>query len=355
MLQYIRNKKIVYGIIIFLISAFIGLVYFEWGKGGSTGGSNEIAWVNGKSIYIEDIKPIYSQLKERYKDQITEENSDKIEKQIMIESIQILVQKYILLEQAKKAKVSVSDDEIFRAISRIKDFRTEDGRFNIGLYSRLPAFYKRKLEKDTKEDVTTQFFWIRLQDLVKVSDIDLRLFFQEENTECKIRFVMAEVEGDSRNQPDNLLNIDQERIKAEKIIDQFVKIVKRTRNFTRTAALLRLKVKTTDYFSFFQPIKKIDSDDDERYNEIEFQDIYVNTFKLKPFQISEKISLNKGFVVLQLLSKKEPNWDKFYKELPTLKMECEARVHRNVRNEWYRHVRSKARIRDSLDKFYKQK
>ena len=352
MLQFVRKKSFVYAIIGFVILAFVALIYFEWGMGGRSGTANEVARVNGRSIYIQDVKPIYEQLKERYKDQLTEENTDKMEKRIMTESIQMLVQKYILLQQAKKAKVGVSENEITRSISRIKDFQTEDGKFNLGLYQRLPAFYKKKLESDTKEDLTTQLFQMRLLDLVRTSELDLRAFFQEKYTKCKVQFVMVEVEKKTQTEMDALLNVDQERIKAEKIIDQFVRITKRTRNFRGAAAALRLKVKTTDYFSFFHPINEIGTN--ERYNEIEVQDIYVKAFELKPGQISDKITLNKGFVVLKVIARKNPNWDKFYKELPTLRMEYQAKIQRYVRNEWFMNIIQKAKIYNYLDKFYGQ-
>ncbi len=354
MLQYIRKKGVVYVIIGSVILAFLALIYFQWGMGGKAASGNEIARVNGRSIYIQDIRPIYEQLKERYKEQITEENAGEIEKKIMTEAIQVLVQKYLFLEQAKKAKVSVSENEITRSISRIKDFRTEEGKFDLGLYYRLPAHYKQKLENDTKEDLTTQLFQMRLMDLVRISDIDLRIYFQEKYTECKVQFVMAEVEKKAQTEMDDLLNIDQDRMKAEKIIDQFLQIVKRTGNFRGTAARLGLKAKTTDYFGFFLPIKKVGSDEEERYNEIEVQDIYVNAFKLQPGQISDKITLNKGFVALKIISRRNPNWDKFYKELPELRIEYQAKIQRNVINEWYNNVRQNSKIYNYLEKYYQQ-
>ena len=349
MLQYIRNKNVVYTIIGIVILAFLGLIYFSWGKGGGGAAPDEIARINGKSIFLQDIKNIYENLKEKYKDQITEENTRQIEKQILNESVQAIAQKIILLEQAKKAKVSVSDDEILRSISRMKMFKTEDGKPNMSLFLRLPSFYKQKLEKETKEDLTTQLLWIRLFDLIKISDVDLQIFFQEKYTQSKIRFVIIEFKEGSQGQIDNLLNVNPERVQAEKTMDKFIRLVKKNRNFIGTASALGLRVKTTDYFSFFHPIKKPGSD--ERYNEIEFRDIYVNAFKLSPNQISDKISLNKGIAVIQVISRKNPDMNKFYKELPVLRAEYESKIRNVVQNEWYMHVAGKANYRLFIDEY----
>lgn len=352
MFKLMSNKKFIMIGAGIIILAFLGLVYFEWGKGGSAS-PNEVARINGRSIYLQDLKPLYEQMKERYKDQITEENASQIEKQVMFEALKMLIQKYIILKQAKDAKVSVSNDEILRAIARMKEFQTEDGKFNNYLYQRLPQYYKQQLEKNTKEDLISQLFRIRLFDLIKISDIDLRLYFMEKNSKCRIRFVMIDVEQNPQQGMDNLLSINEERIKAEKIIKQFIKSAKRTGNFLGRAAALGLKVKTTDYFGFFQPIKR--SGKDERLNEIEFQDVYLNAFKLSPYQISDQINLNKGVAVIQLLTKTSPNWDKFYKELPVLKSEYENRMRQYVLQDWYVNAVNKSKIRNNIDKFFQDK
>lgn len=345
------NKKVIIIIAGLAVLAFLALVYFEWGKGG-TSSPNELARINGRSIYLQDIKPLYEQIKERYKDQISKENAQQVEKQIMFEALKVLIQKYIILDQAQKAKVGVSSDEILRTISRNPNLQTKDGKFNDRYYQSLPAFYKQKLEKETQEELITQLFQIRLFDLIKISDIDLRLFFMEKNTKSKIRFVFVEGTAQNQTQGDNLLSVNDDRMKAEKKIQQFMKIIKKTGNFTGTAASLGLAVRTTDYFGFFQPITRPGSQD--RFNEIEFQDIYLKAFSLKPYQISDQINLNKGFAVIQVLSKSSPNWDKFYKELPMLRAEYEAKLRQYVLQDWYMKAVTDSKIKNNLDKLFQQ-
>jgi len=345
------NKKVIMIISGFAALAFLGLVYFEWGKGGA-GSPNELARINGRSIYLQDIKPLYEQLKERYKDQTTKENAAEIDKQIMFEALKMVLQKHILLDQAKNAKVGVSDDELLRSIARRKEFQTEEGKFNDYLYQRLPAYYKQQLEKETKDDLITQLFQIRLFDLIKISDIDLRVYFMEKNFKAKIRFVLLDVEPASPQGEGDLLSVNDNRAKAENKIAQFLKTAKATGNFLGTASAMGLQVQTTDYFGFFQPIKQAGKD--ERFNKMEFQDVYLNAFKLMPNQISDQVNLNQGIAVIQVLEKTAPNWDKFYKELPVLRGEYEARLRQYVLQDWYINALRKTKIQNNLDKLYKQ-
>lgn len=343
------QRKIVIVLAGFVVLAFVGFVYFQWGKGGTRGGvAFEVARINGHSIYLEEFRNLYERIKEQYRDKITEENSQQMEKEIMNRTLRVLIQKYLTLQEADKAGVSVSDNETFRNIIRRKEFQTESGQFNEYLYRRLPSYYKKRLENETRENLIEQLFQIRLLDSVKVSDLDLRLYYQQKYTKCKIRFVLLKLPKKEKTQTD-LLGLDEERVKLEKIADKFIKIAKRTGSFIGAANSLGLKIHTTDYFTFFGPINKLGKED-ERWRELEVQDVYQQAFKLRAYQISDKISLPDGYTVLQLIARKNPDWNKFYYEVPQLKAELEN-IHRNhVFQQWYITVIKKSKIINNLDK-----
>lgn len=344
------QRKIVIVLAGFVVLAFVGLVYFQWGKGGGTGGGAtfEVARINGHSIYLDEFRNLYEQIKEQYTDRISEENSQQMEKEIMNRTLRILIQKYLILQEADKAGVSVSDDETFRSIIRRKEFQTESGQFNEYLYKRLPSYYKNRLERETRENLIEQLFQIRLLDSVKISDLDLRLYYQQKYTKCKIRFILLKLPEKEKSRTD-LLGLDEERIKLEKIVDKFLKIAKRTGNFIGAANSMGLKIHTTDYFTFFGPINK-PGREDERWREIEVQDVYQQAFKLKPYQISDKISLPDGYTVLQLIARKNPDWNKFYYEVPQLRAELQN-IHRNyLFQQWFITVINKSKIINNLDK-----
>lgn len=352
MLSKLANKKLIAGISLIGALAFLGLIYFEWGRGGVSG-ANEIARINGHSIHMQDIKPLYEAIKEEYKDKITQENAEEVEKAIFDRALRTLIQKHVIIQQAAKAKVGVSNDEIMRNMLSRREFLAPDGKFDPRIYQGAPAYYKNALEKEVREDLVSQLFQIRLFDTVKTSDVDLRIYFQEKYTSRKVRFVMVRVnEEAAKGAMDNLLGANNERAKAEKAMDDFLKAAKQTGDFAGAAAARGLPVYTTDYFAFFNPIQKEGSK--ERFADIEFQEVFVNAFRLQPYQVSEKIALNHGFVALQLLARKEPDWNRFYKELPVLRNEYEGRARQAVLQDWYMNILERAKIVNNLDRLFKK-
>jgi hypothetical protein len=344
------ERKVIIWIAGILALAFIGLVYFEWGKGGTSINSlnYEIARVNGKSIYLPEFTNEYQRIKDLYyKEKSVSENQEQTDKEIMITALRSLIQKYLILQAAKKAKVSVSEEEIFRNIIRMKEFTTESGQFNEYFYKSMPNSIKRKLEEETKENLIQQLFQIRILDAVKVSDLDLRIYFQKRNTERKIRFVI--LRSEKKEQKDQLLpTLDEDRLKIEKQIDNFVNILKATKNFQYASQVSGLKIYETDYFHFFGPIKKVRSE--ERFNEIEIQDIYQKAFSLRKGEFSEKISLPDGYAVIQVIDSKEPDWNKFYYELPKIKAELENIYINYALNEWYISTIQNSKIVNNLER-----
>ncbi len=348
MFTKLNNRKLVLTISLLAATSFLLLIYLQWGRGGLSGGAGELAKVNGHSIYMQDIKSLYEYYKEKYKDQINNDNAKAMEKQIMMRALSGVIQRILILQEAEKAKVHISGDQIFNAVARKKEFRTEDGRFNIRLFERLPKSYKQKLKKETEDELKIQFFQMRLLDGVKLSDLDVRIYFQEKNTKCKIRYAFIKVE---ETQKSELLADSKVRMQSETRINKILQIAKKTGNLISAAASQGVRVKTTGYFTFFG---KISDNNKKEIKDLEVEDVYMNAFRLrKPGQISGKISLNNGFAIVQLINKIQPDWKNFYKELYTLRAEYEGAVKQWEFRDWYSTVYRNSRLVSYLDKYFK--
>ncbi len=340
------QKKMVIAMAGFLALAFIGLVYFEWGKGGTQGGSFEVARINGRSIYIQEFRILYERIKESYSQD--ENNPAPKESDIMLQTLRSLIQKYIILQQAKKAGVSVSEEQIFRDVARRKEFQTDSGQFNEYLYHNIPTYLRKKIEQESKEGLVQQLFQLRILDSVKVSEFDLRLYFQQKYLKRKIQFVFIPLPEESNN-IDNQLGLDENRVKIEKIVDNFIKLAISRGNFVAAANALGLKIQTTDYFTFFGTIQS-PNDKNKRWKEIEIQNVYEQAFKLGLHQISDKISLPSGYAVIQVIGIESPDWKKFYYEIPTLTAELKQLYQNYTFNQWYVNVIKHSKIINNIDK-----
>ena len=67
--------------------------------------------------------------------------------------------------------------------------------------------------------------------------------------------------------------------------------------------------------------------------------------------------MNNGFAVIQLLSRREADNSKFYKERPALQRQYEGRLRQTVMQEWYMHSYRNSGVKDAeigtyLEKLY---
>lgn len=350
MLRKLGNKTVITTIILVLVFAMAAWIYLELGRGGSFR-ENEVAKINGRSIFVMELKDDYNNIAPRYRDQRNAENNEQIEKTIWREAIREFCTRYIMVKESQKADIEVSDDAVWQYVQRHPDFLTE-GKFDPYKFSRFSTAAKERLEKETSDRIRSQMLMMRVFELAKVSDIDLRIYYQQKYSKSKIRFVMARVsQPQVQDQADPLL-LDTGRVNAEKKIDQFINLAKRSGNFIAAANAVGLPIQTTDFFNMFDQIKKAGTKD-ERLQEIEVPEIWVNAFKLNPAQISDKIMLNTGFVVIQVLARQNPDMDKFYKDLPQLKAEYEGSFRQYVWYDWINYQSRKYRLMDNIDNMFK--
>jgi len=349
MFDKLGNKKVV-GIIAGLAAlSFLLLIYLQWGKGGIGGRSTgELAKVNGHSIYMQDIKSMYEYYKEKYKDALNGENGKEIEKRIIMQALWSVVQRILMLQEADKAKIHISSDQIFNTVIRRKEFRTEDGKFNEWAFKHIPKYYKQKIEKDTEDQLKIEFLQSRIYDGIKVSDLDLRVYFQEKYSRCKIRYIFLKVKERGKNE---LLADNKLRMEAESKINKALDIIKKGGDLNWAASSIGVRVYTTDYFTFFGRITDLKGNE---LKDLEVEDTYMNAFRLhKRGEISGKISLNTGFMIVQLVNRENPDWKNFYKELYQLRAEYGAAVKQWYFNDWLRNVERKAKMVSYLNDYFK--
>ena len=348
MFNTLGNKKVIVIVSSIAAVSFLALVYLEWGRGGAGGSAGELARVNGYSIYWDDIKQIYRALEEQYRDKFTKENRAELEKEITKSALFHIIQRVLLLQAADEAGIVVSDDLIFSRILRNPELQTEDGKFNDYLWSRIRPYIKHKYEDDAEKDLKIQLMQSYIYSTTKVSDIDLRIYYMDKYTQCKIKYVFFPVK---ESKEADLLVENKEKMRVEKEVDRFVSLALKGRSINYAASIMGKRVKKTTFFSFFG---KITNSRGEELKDLEVEDIYVNAFRLLPGQISKKIILNNGFVVFQIIGRRNPDWKNFYRRLLQLRAEYEGYIKNLVYRDWYFNVYRHSRVVSFLEKYFKK-
>ncbi|TWI70716.1 peptidyl-prolyl cis-trans isomerase D [Desulfobotulus alkaliphilus] len=189
MLARIRAKasswmvKFILGIIV-LVFVFLGVESYHMGQ------QNKAATVNGKVIAVDDYRAEYQALVDQIRRQFGGTVSHEILElfQVREQALQRLIERELLLQEAARYKLQVTDDEVAHAIASMPFFQ-KDGRFDSGLYQSLlqangmsVAYFEERQRQD--------LLLTKLQDLifggVQVSEVEALDFYNSENRKVSI-------------------------------------------------------------------------------------------------------------------------------------------------------------------------
>ena len=125
MLSIIREHAdswMIKAILWLIIFAFIGTIFYSWGMGGSSGSSGGvIASVNGEEIrqgeYERTFNNIVDFYRQQFKNQFSNDMIDKLD--LKNQALEALIQKKILLHEAEKQNIQVSNEQVISFIKNI--------------------------------------------------------------------------------------------------------------------------------------------------------------------------------------------------------------------------------------------
>ena len=135
MLKYFRNRKSLGWLVgAFLLGlvilAFVVFYIPDFLRPGSGRGANNVAWVEGAPISSQEFLRTYRSQESRYRNQLGSQFSPNLMRQLGFDNLVIrgLVQNKILLLEAERQGISVSDEEISKYIVSDPSFQSA-GKF----------------------------------------------------------------------------------------------------------------------------------------------------------------------------------------------------------------------------------
>lgn len=192
MLKVLRKRKRSW--IIFLILGAIIMVFVLWGVGNFKVDKASIAAsVNGKPItaiayaraYQKQINYYRSILKDQFNDELLEKMNLKQN------TIQMLINTELLLQEAKKQGITVSTDDIQKKIASIPMFQ-KDGMFDKRQYLQmlkanhiLPGDY----EKGIKDGLIIERLEKKVTDTINITDKEAEDAFAGENKKINLQYI----------------------------------------------------------------------------------------------------------------------------------------------------------------------
>lgn len=197
MLKVFRdNLKKLAWVLWIVIAAFIAIEFTVFGNAnqGVSGGSavrvgdDEIAWTE----YQRRSEQTEQQLRELYGDQW----NPAFRQQARLQAVERLINDHILLREARRLGLQVSDAEVRKAILSIPGFTDPQGRFvGTDVYEGLARANRfsgpAELEETIRQGLLLEKLRVSLESNIYVSDADVEQAYRDEVDRATIRYVQV--------------------------------------------------------------------------------------------------------------------------------------------------------------------
>jgi len=324
MLKKLRNKKTAKKIWI-VLAILIVPAFLLWGLGGALRSQKETAYVGkifGKKISLLEYKDAIGAVKNQAIIQFGD-NLSEIQKYLNLESQ--AWERLMLLTEAKKRKINVSDKEVIETIQKYPFFE-RNGKFDNRLYSELLQYVFRAqariFEEQTRQNLMLSTLYNQVTQNLKVNEEEIKQGYRKLNEEVSIYYIaslasdftkdLVPSEQEIKNyfnqnslefkQPPSF-NIEYASSDSEDKIKSITSRLNKRADFAKAALELGAEVKVTGFFSQSDPIPGIGWS----------PEILNLISKLKIGQFSAVIHLDKNYYLLRLKEKKDASIPDFEK------------------------------------------
>ncbi len=189
MLDFLRKRKrswvilIMMGVIVLVFAFYLGSSSLQ--QDPTLGG--KVAVVNGDPISAKELELRFLRLKQAYRNR--SQGIDRPNLRMAI--LDNLIQTRLLLQEAERLGLRVTDQELSDRIAEIAVFQTND-RFNKDLYLRVLRSQRstpEQFEQEQRQDILVQKLFDIIRDSVQVTEAEVRERYRVENEKINLNFI----------------------------------------------------------------------------------------------------------------------------------------------------------------------
>ena len=194
MLNYIRNsvmaKVFLWGILI----AFIATIFYSWGAGGEFGGANKtVATVNGMEIKANEFERAYGNIINFYRDQFRGQFSQEMAAKLKLKenALDALIQNRLVILEAEKLNLLVSDQELAESISKQPQFQ-KDNKFSSSLYQNYLRFSRistKNFEDSQRKNLLREKLEGVIRASTQITETEIQEAYKKENEKIKFKYI----------------------------------------------------------------------------------------------------------------------------------------------------------------------
>ncbi len=250
MLSVIREHAdswLIKAILWMIILAFVGTIFYSWGMGGASGsGGGVIATVHGEKIFAGEYERTFNNLVNFYRQQFKNQFSDEMIKKLDLktQALEALIQKKLLLQEADKQNLRISDAELISHIQGLQVFQTGE-KFSEESYRNYLKFQRvtpGEFEDNQRENLILNKLEKLFGTSAKVSQDEIREAFITEEEKAKLDYVRF-----------NNDHFQVEKIFSEQELNDFFEANKKEFEVPRQIQVEYLKIEPKTYFEDITP------------------------------------------------------------------------------------------------------
>ena len=197
MLNFIRKQSdtwLIKSILWLIVLAFVATIFYSWGAGGSIGEANRtVATVNGMEIKTSEYERAYGNIVNFYRNQFRGQFSEEMVARLKLKenALDALIQNRLVLLEAEKMNLMISDQELAESISKRPEFQKDD-KFSSSLYKNYLRF-SRISAKDFEDIQRKNLLREKLEGIIKastqISESEIQEAYKKENEKIKFKYI----------------------------------------------------------------------------------------------------------------------------------------------------------------------
>src|SRR5262245_3125905 len=211
MLDFLRKRKRNWIIILFLGIIVVTFALFVGSSKLRDHGTTEVAEVNGEAITQREFVLQYERAVQRYREILKGSLTPEMLKGLNLKGnlIEELIQKKLVLQEARSLGLSATDDDLANYLSRAPEFQI-GGRFSKDRYLQIlqaNRLVPAQFEEEQRDQLTMQRLYGVILDSVRVADAEVRdryLLEQEKINLAYIRLPIADFAGEVKLTDDDV-------------------------------------------------------------------------------------------------------------------------------------------------------
>ncbi len=197
MLQAMRDNASSWIIKILLLAVVVAFIFMAFGS-YKTQKASKVATVNEQTISIDDYRETYNNLLQRVRQQFGNNLNDEILKMMNLkqQAMDQLITRTLILQEAKKLNLIISDEELTRTIQDMQYFK-ENNSFSTVIYEKIlkrVGTSPEQFEKDQRDQMLAQKLQQFITSNILVSEEEAKEWYDWENALVNINVVQFEPE-----------------------------------------------------------------------------------------------------------------------------------------------------------------